>query len=49
MQKLSDRHQKLINKILIEEESYIENHRKHVDEMVEILKEVNYKQNFKQI
>lgn len=44
MQKLSDRHQKLINKILIEEESYIENHRKHVDEMVEILKEVNYKQ-----
>jgi hypothetical protein len=40
MQKLSDRHQKLINKILIEEESYIENHRKHVDEMVEIMKEV---------
>lgn len=40
LQKLSERHEKLINKILIEEESYIENHRKHVDEMVEIMKEV---------
>jgi hypothetical protein len=43
MQKLTERHEKLINKILIEEESYIENHRKHVDEMVEIMKEVTFK------
>ena len=40
LQKLSERHEKLINKILIEEESYIENHRKHIDEIVEIVKEV---------
>jgi hypothetical protein len=40
--KLTERHEKLINKILIEEESYVENHRKHVDEMVEIMKEVKY-------
>jgi hypothetical protein len=40
LQKLTERHEKLINKILIEEESYIGNHRKHVDEMVEIMKDV---------
>jgi len=40
LQKLSERHEKLINKILIEEESYIENHKKHVDSLVEIIREV---------
>jgi hypothetical protein len=40
--KLTERHKNLIEKILVEEESYIENHGMHLDEMVELFKEVLY-------
>ncbi len=40
LQRLSEKHEKLISKILAEEEGYIENHRKHVDNIVEIIKDV---------
>jgi kinesin family protein 2/24 len=47
LQSLTIKHEKLINKILIEEESYIENHKSHVNEMYEILNKVNFQFNFR--
>jgi hypothetical protein len=40
--KLTERRDKLLNKVLVEEESYFQNHRSHFDEMVEIMKEVRF-------
>ena len=40
LEKLNEKHEKLINTILTEEEKYISNHKIHIDEMVEIIKSV---------
>ena len=40
LEKLNERHEKLINTILTEEEKYISNHKLHIDEIVEIIKSV---------
>ncbi len=39
--KLSEEHEKLIQIILKNEEDLISDHRTHIDDMVEIVKEVN--------
>jgi kinesin family protein 2/24 len=40
LQELTQRHSKLVNKIIVEEESYIENHKTHINEMFELMQEV---------
>jgi kinesin family protein 2/24 len=39
-QKLSNEHEKIINNILIEEEEFIGRHKGHIDEMVDMIKQV---------
>ncbi len=39
-QKLTERRDKLLQKVFVEEESYMQNHRSHFNEMVEICKDV---------
>jgi len=39
LQKLSNEHEKLINTILNEEEDFISDHRKHIDDVVELVKQ----------
>ncbi len=41
-QKLSNEHERLINNILQEEEDFISTHKGHIDEMVEMIKQVLY-------
>jgi kinesin family protein 2/24 len=41
--KLAEKHEKLINMILSEEEFYIENHKKHIEDMKELQNKVNMK------
>ena len=42
-QQLSNLHEDLINNILTEEESFISNHKSHIDDMVDSLKKVKIK------
>jgi hypothetical protein len=42
LQEISQRHEKLINMILTEEEEIISLHRKHIDDMVELVKQVGF-------
>lgn len=39
-QKLSNEHENLINNILCEEEAFIASHKSHIDEMVDVIKQV---------
>jgi kinesin family protein 2/24 len=42
-QKLSNEHEKLINQILQEEEEFIGHHKSHIDDMVDLVKQVIFK------
>lgn len=42
---LAETHQKIMKRIIIEEESYVNNHKKHIDDMVEIIRNVSLKNN----
>ena len=42
LQVMSQKHEQLIGTILSEEEDVISSHRLHIDDMVELIKQVNY-------
>ena len=41
LQLMGQKHEELIGQILIEEEDVITSHKSHIDEMVELIKQVN--------
>lgn len=42
LEEMSQKHEQLINTILSDEEEVISMHRKHIDDMVETIKQVNF-------
>lgn len=46
LQLMSQKHEQLIGTILSEEEEVISSHRQHIDDMVELIKQVNFIKNF---